>query len=91
MDILRDMEGLEHFQGPAIVEEDGSVSLPGLRSMVSPVPAEKGLSRTRKWGVKAHIERQDGPLEPTDKDPFDWPQIYLEEKARIEKLAQDAP
>ncbi|MEJ2531500.1 MAG: S8 family peptidase [Halioglobus sp.] len=91
LDIHRDMEGLEHFQGPAIVAEDGSVSLPGLRSMVSPVPAEKGLSTTRKWGVKAHIERQDGPAEPPDNDPFNWPQIYLEEKARIEKLAQDRP
>jgi subtilisin family serine protease len=91
MDIYRDMEGLEHFQGPAIVEDDGSVSLPGLRTMVSPVPAEKGLSKTRKWGVKAHIERHDGPPETPDQDPFNWPKIYLEEKARIEKLAQDRP
>lgn len=91
MDITRDMGGLEHFQGPAIVEEDGSVSLPGLRSMVSPIPPAKGLSRTRKWGVKAHIERLDGSPEPTNTDPFNWPQMYLEEKARIEKLAQDGP
>lgn len=91
MDISRDMEGLEHFQGPAIVAEDGSVSLPGLRSMVSPIPPAKGLSRTRKWGVKAHIERLEESPEPRNTDPFNWPQIYLEEKARIEKLAQDGP
>jgi hypothetical protein len=62
--------------------------------MVSPEPSEKGLSKTRKWGVKDHIERPDRatPIaKSTETAPFDWPQIYMQEKASIEKLAQEPP
>jgi subtilisin family serine protease len=89
-----DLSGEEHLQGPAIVETDGSATLPGLKKMVSPEPSEKGLSKTRKWGVKDHIERPDRatPIaKSTETAPFDWPQIYMQEKASIEKLAQEPP
>ncbi len=93
LSIKLDLSNEEHLQGPAIVEADGSASLPGLKKMVSPRPSEKGLSKTRKWGVKDHIERP-GPATPTAKPngrpPFDWPQIYMQEKATIENLAQES-
>ncbi len=89
--IEREISGTEHFEGPAIVDSEGNPSLPGLERMLSPQPSEKGLSLSRKWGVKAHIERNDLP--PTgsrqaDGAPFDWYAIYQEEKAAIEALAR---
>jgi hypothetical protein len=59
--------------------------------MLSPQPSEKGLSLSRKWGVKAHIERAELP--PPDphherEAPFDWYGIYQQEKAVIEELAR---
>ena len=91
--IKLDLSDEEHLQGPAIVEGDGSASLPGLKKMVSlPAKAEKGLSKTRKWGVKDHIERPEpGHSRCRNRlrhQPFDWPQIYMQEKATIENLAQ---
>ncbi|MDG1945973.1 MAG: S8 family peptidase [Halioglobus sp.] len=80
--------------GPAVIDEDGNISLPGLISMVSATPSEKGLSENRKWGVKDHIERAD--LTPTGQDPssrppFDWPGLYLLEQAIIENLSREPP
>ncbi len=96
MDIERELAGMSHSQGPAIVEEDGTASLPGLGTMVSPEPAEKGYSATRKWGVKAHIERippSSPDREPTDgaTHPFNWMQLYLQERDTIEKLSAKEP
>ena len=90
LDIYKDMQDQEHFRGPAIVDEDGAVSLPGLTELVSRETSAKGLSDTRKWGVKAHIERNDPPLNeaPSDpKAPFDWQQMYQSEREKIENLA----
>ena len=92
LSIELDLSDEEHLQGPAIAEADGSASLPGLKKMVSPEPSEKGLSKTRKWGVKNHIERPDPATpvaESTETPPFDWLQIYMREKATIENLAQE--
>jgi serine protease AprX len=92
MPIRADLEGGEHFQGPAIVDSEGSPSLPGLDLMVSPEPTEKGASKSRKWGVKAHIERG-GPLliDPGQKNSsrFDWQELYRQEKSAIENLARE--
>jgi serine protease AprX len=93
LDIRRDIEGTEHYRGPATVDSDGNVSLPGLNTMVSPHPSESGLSATRKWGVKAHIERDDQATvaaEPANQSSFNWLEMYLEEKSAIEKLAQQS-
>jgi hypothetical protein len=94
LDIHKDMMGLEHFQGPAIVDQDGSVSLPGLADMLSPLPSAQGMSDTRKWGIKDHIERNP-PLAESAADgpgtPFDWQKMYFMEKAKIEELAQQPP
>jgi subtilisin family serine protease len=92
LDIHRDIRDLEHFQGPAIVDEASKPSLPGLATMVSPQLAEKGLSTSRKWGAKEHLERPDpppiSPENPTP-HPFDWKAVYLREKAIIEDLARE--
>ena len=94
LDIEKDMQGIEHYRGPAIVDENGAVSLPGLVHMVSPQPSANGYSEIRKWGVKAHIERSDPPLSEEEmgrETPFDWQQLYEEERSRIEKLSRTPP
>ena len=92
LDIHKDILNLDHFEGPAIISADGEASLPGLETMYSGAPTEKGLSVSRRWGVKAHIERDS--IETTDPNSapnsaFDWESAYLEEKSRIEKLAAE--
>jgi hypothetical protein len=61
--------------------------------MVSPEPSEKGLSETRKWGVKSHIERI-APAVPDPESayvqPFNWQRIYALEKAALEKKARES-
>ncbi len=92
LDIHKDLAGTEHYQGPAIVLEGGLVSLPGLEEMLSPQPSPSGFSNSRRWGVKAHIERDDPPLSEDElkrESPFNWPDAYQEEKATIEALASD--
>ncbi len=95
LDIQKDISGTEHFQGPAIVEEDGSTSLPGLADMLSLEKPEKGLSNSRRWGAKSHIEHPDylwgGEEDKKADSPFDWENVYLQEKARIESLADQPP
>ncbi|RLA48988.1 MAG: alkaline serine protease [Gammaproteobacteria bacterium] len=94
MNIRLDISGVKHFQGPAIVESDGNASLPGLSKIVSPEPSERGLSKTRKWGVKAHIERLDPAvtdLESSEISPIDWQKIYRQEKTAMESLIHEPP
>ncbi len=89
LNLEEDIKGIRHFQGPAIVDSDGNVSLPGLDSMVSPEPAAKGYSESRRWGVKDHIERPSrarGGDEPAGNAIFNWKEQYREEKAAIERL-----
>jgi subtilisin family serine protease len=95
LDLQADMAGESHFEGPAILAEDGSPTLPGLDHMVAAEPPEKGPSDNRRWGIKAHIERPrttpgepDMPADP--QRPFDWHGLYLEEKARVEQLSRPA-
>ena len=91
LDVTKDMLGIEHYQGPAIVVEEKNVSLPGLQDMLSPDPSPDGLSTSRRWGVKAHIERDDPPLTEEElqrESPFDWPRQYQEERSMIENLSR---
>jgi len=91
LDIEKDMSNTDHFQGPGIILEDGRTSLPGLREMYLGNPSEKGLSTSRKWGAKEHIERDTLQLSPDKKSsdyPFDWESVYKEEQLRIEELAR---
>ncbi len=97
MDLERELAGMAHSQGPAIVKEDGGASLPGLETMLSPEPAAKGHSSSRRWGVKAHIERlparapEDINAAPRTARPFNWMQLYIEERETIEKLSAGDP
>jgi hypothetical protein len=84
---MRDMAMQEHFEGPAIVNEQQQISLPGLENMLSPLSTEKGASETRVWGVKDHIERLDpGHISPPD-HPFAWEAMYEAERQKIESLS----
>lgn len=90
MDLSLDIANEQHYEGPAIIAEDGSASLPGLQELYAGEPAAKGMSDNRRWGVKAHIERKSGSPPPVD-SPIDWMQQYLDEKATIDNLARQAP
>ena len=86
------MAGVDHFQGPGIVLDDGTTSLPNLDQMFLGEPSEKGLSRSRKWGVKAHIERDNpdhGARDPNTPHPFNWESAYRDEQLRIEELSRN--
>jgi serine protease AprX len=92
LDLNLELTGERHFDGPAIVDEGGNATLPGHAELVSPEPSEKGLSNTRKWGVKAHIERRNtGNAEPATAKvrSGDWLQVYLDEKATIEAISRN--
>ena len=93
LDLFDEVKGEEHFYGPAIVEDDGSPGLPEFRNRVSAEPSAKGLSATRKWGVKDHIEQRP-PVSPgsglQNEMSFDWQKFYLQEKAIVDSLARGA-
>lgn len=86
MNIAVDIAGMEYVEGPAIVDDEGNASLPGLDKMLSPSPSAEGHSDNRRWGAKEHIERPN-PLSPDPELPFDWLQVYLAEKATMESLS----
>jgi serine protease AprX len=89
MDITKDLNGGDHYQGPAVIDDEGNISLPGLTEMISPAKPAKGTSETRKWGVKEHLERPNQPATAPSSapHPFNWEQSYQEERAIIEQLA----
>ena len=93
-DLQADLANERHFYGPAIMDDDGNPTLPGLDTMLSSKPSKKGMSTTRKWGVKDHIERLDmePPLRAQQKESdMDWVTLYLQERAAIEKLSHQPP
>lgn len=86
LDLGRDIAGEQYFEGPAIIDEEGNASLPGLHRMLADEPSADGLSSDRKWGVKDHIERENA-TEPAPDLPFQWLEIYLSERDLIEALS----
>lgn len=94
LDIQADIAGERHFFGPAEVDEDGSPRLPLVQSMIAVEPSAEGMSESRRWGVKDHIERLDnsraGALGAPG-TPFDWQALYAAERERIERLASQPP
>ncbi len=59
--------------------------------MVDQRAAAKGSSDTRRWGAKDHVERSGYRWDAHKSKPgfpFDWEELYLEEKERIETLQQ---
>lgn len=93
LDMMADSADDEALYGPAIIEEDGRPGLPGFSNSVSSEPSEKGLSSTRRWGVKEHVERRSAASAGSvrfDELPFDWQSLYRQEKAIIDILAREA-
>ncbi len=91
LDIARDIAGHDHFEGPAIIDDHGNTSLPGLEQVYRDTPQAKGFSTSRKWGVKAHIERpgyQWGAQGQAPDARFDWERLYQAEKAKMDALAR---
>lgn len=88
LNIARDIALEEHFEGPAILDAEGKVSLPGLTEMLSPESPAKGASESRVWGVKAHIERLPETYIDPPGHPFPWQEMYSAERKRIEELAR---
>ncbi|MEM1114461.1 MAG: S8 family peptidase [Pseudomonadota bacterium] len=87
MELANDIAGVSFYEGPAIINENGEVTLPGLEKMLSPTPSAEGLSTTRKWGVKEHLEREDPSEEMVEGAiPFDWMGLYEQERLKIEAL-----
>ena len=79
----------EHFEGPAIVDSEGNISLPGLSEMLSAEEPAKGASTTRVWGVKDHVERLPEDYRQPPEHPFDWHELYEMEKQKTENLTRD--
>ncbi|GAB3281546.1 S8 family peptidase [Parahaliea aestuarii] len=88
LDLALDIDNQQHYEGPAIVSEGGSATLPGLDEMYSGEASEKGMSDNRRWGVKAHIERTNAA--PIKVSPIDWQTLYQEERDAIQRLAEPA-
>jgi len=84
--------GDESLLGPAVVGKNGEATLPGLDELVSSTPSEKGMSTSRKWGVKDHMERADANATGLsgEKSPINWQELYLKEKAEIDRLSEEA-
>jgi len=87
LNLTRDIAGEQYFEGPAIIDDVGDASLPGLYRMLATEPSADGLSSDRKWGVKDHIEREDA-VAPAPDLPFQWLEIYLTERDLIEALSR---
>ncbi|MFV0276120.1 MAG: S8 family peptidase [Parahaliea sp.] len=87
LNISQDIKNLSHFEGPATISDGGTPTLPGLAELYSGTPSEKGMSHNRRWGAKAHIEREGSRATA---NPFvDWTREYLLEKQTVEYLTRD--
>ncbi len=90
-DIQADLKIGREFFGPAIVNEDGSPGLPGLEAMVSSVTSKKGVSKTRRWGVKDHIERlelEHVSDQSQNERQAEWLALYRQERAAVKNLSR---
>ena len=93
-DLQADLQHERESYGPVMIDDDGSPTLPGLGAMVSSTPSKKGMSKTRKWGVKDHIERLELELsagDPSNKLQAEWIALYLQEREAIERLSRPRP
>ncbi|TGD74124.1 alkaline serine protease [Mangrovimicrobium sediminis] len=88
LDLAADIAMQEHFEGPAIVDGKGRITLPGLEHILSPVTPAKGSSDTRAWGVKNHVERLPPDFTSAPDAPFDWIGQYQEEGRRVRALTE---
>lgn len=84
LNIQQDIAGTHHFDGPAIIDSQGNITLPGLERLLSTEKQAKGYSATRKWGVKDHLERDNYQASPASKQ---WERRYRFEQKTMEALS----
>ncbi len=88
MDIQQALRGEERLYGPAEDNGDGTPYLADQEQLIANTPTPKGPSESRRWGVKAHIER----LNPETDQPqaqdvlFDWGSLYEQERQQMQSL-----
>ena len=82
--------GDEKVFGPTIALPNGRPSLPGLTDLLAETPTENGASETRRWGVKAHIERLDPAAVATPANNVaGWLDAYMLERERMQALSEN--
>ncbi len=86
LNIEQDIAGTHHFDGPAIIDARGNITLPGLEQLLSKKEQAKGHSTSRKWGVKEHIERDNYRSSPRSEQ---WEQRYHFERRIMESISGD--
>jgi hypothetical protein len=86
LSLRADLQGDDHYAGPAIFREDAPPSLPDEAMLIAEPQPEEGPSDSRRWGAAAHLERLDAP---NPQSPIDWMRVYAEEQARIRDLIQE--
>lgn len=86
LDVNADISNEKHFQGPAIFSVDAPPYLPGQSDLISDEVSAKGLSKTRRWGIKQHLDRLEE--EPIN-SPIDWLKIYNIQQRRLQSLATE--
>ncbi|GHD38038.1 hypothetical protein GCM10007053_28000 [Halioglobus pacificus] len=89
LDLAADLAGRAQYEGPAIVDGDDQVSLPGLDQMLARDTAIDEPDTRIRWGVKEFVERpSSGRGSALQGDgPFDWAEVYAQEREKIRALA----
>ena len=88
LDLAADIEGSQHFEGPAVFIESSPPQLPDQNMLILEGESAKGLSESRRWGAEAHLQRLTSPPQNA---PIDWASIYAQEQERLRKLASPSP
>jgi serine protease AprX len=80
LSIENELHGLQHFEGPAVVKDDGKITLPGLDTLLNP-SAERETERpaTIYWGAKEFVELSETEHSRT-MFIIDWESIYTKEQ-----------
>ncbi len=83
LNLSAEIAGTDHFEGPAVVGEDGRPALPGQSTLIHEEPAMEGESDTLRWGAVDHLSRlQAEPQNP----PIDWQAILEIERQKVDQL-----
>lgn len=88
LDLAADIDGSQHFEGPAVFIENSTPRLPDQNMLILEGESAKGLSESRRWGAEAHLQRLTSPPQNA---PIDWASIYAQEQERLRKLASPSP
>lgn len=87
-DLASDLQGPDHYRGPAVFDENALPALPGQDEIIAPRQPAEGPLETRRWGAEAHLNRLEAAPEHS---PIDWPSVYHLEQKRLNELAAPRP